>query len=236
MIPPVIPHLVHASKHVGQGLFIRLANIRLANMMFTLSCALSSTPLSPDLPKPRLSPDLGVTHPPYEKISLTLDPLAYRSSSQGPITPEELQPASQDDYNEIESVIHRTTRTHGWAPVIPQYKRSMKWAWGQWEFTITERLWKIACNRMLVPLALLLVTHWLDPRLNWWNVPAAHRFSPPLLAIANGWNYLLTLTTFVTTFFVSHSHECALPALNRSCLESPCRPNEHASHDPCRAG
>lgn len=25
--------------------------------------------------------------------------------------------------------------------------------------------------------------------------------------VSNGWNYLLTLTTFVTTFFVGHSHE-----------------------------
>ncbi len=33
-----------------------------------------------------------------------------------------------------------------------------------------------------------------------------HFIAAPLLAVTHGWNYLLTLTTFVTTFFVGHSH------------------------------
>lgn len=108
---------------------------------------------------------------------------------------------------EIEAVIERATRTHGWAPVIPQYKRSMKWAWQQWEFTITERLWKAACSRMLVPVCLLAVTHWFDPALSWWHIPSGHRLSEPFRAFATGWNYILTLATFVLTFFVGHAHD-----------------------------
>lgn len=162
--------------------------------------------VSPDHPTPRPVPPVTFNLP-FEKVQLKLDPLAYRSSSQGPIMREELEPATAEDYADIENVIERATRTHGWAPIIPQYKRSMQWAWKQWEFTITERLWKVACTRMLVPFSLLVVGRWLDPSLTWWSIPKSHRFAEPFLAIANGWNYMLTLATFVVTFFVGHSHD-----------------------------
>lgn len=142
-----------------------------------------------------------------DKAHITLDPLEYRSSSQGPIMPAELEPASKDQYDDIDTVIERATRTHGWSPVIPQYKRGMQWAWHQWEFTIVQRLWKIACAQMLVPLCLLLYTRWTVPDAPWWKMPQDHSLHLPLVAISNGWNYLLTLATFVTTFFVGHSHE-----------------------------
>ncbi|KAL1529503.1 hypothetical protein AB1Y20_000449 [Prymnesium parvum] len=141
------------------------------------------------------------------KVNLVLDQLAYRSASQGPVMPAELEPASKDDYDEIDSVIERACRTHGWAPVIPQYKRSMQWAWQQWEYTIAERLWKSACYNMLVPLLLLLATHWAHPGMAWWYLPKTHSLYEPFVAISHGWNYLLTLATFVTTFFVGHSHD-----------------------------
>lgn len=83
----------------------------------------------------------------------------------------------------------------------------MRWAWQQWEFTITERLWKVACMRMFVPLSLLLITHRIDPTLPWWSVPDTHRFAEAFVAISKSWNYILTLATFVVTFFVGHSHD-----------------------------
>ena len=141
------------------------------------------------------------------KVKLRLDPLAYRSASQGPLMPEELTPATKNDYDEIDSVIERATRTHGWTPIIPQYKKHAAWAWQQWEGTIIERLWKNAAYNMLVPSVLLLASRLSDPTFSWWTLPKNHRLAEPLLAIANGWNYLLTLATFVTTFFVGHSHD-----------------------------
>ena len=166
------------------------------------------SPPPPKIPLPRFS---GANLP-YEKIKLTIDPLEYRSASQGAIMPEELEPATEENYDEIEYVIERATRTHGWAPIIPQYKRSAKgavlsWAWSQWEFTITERLWKVAIGRMLVPVVLLMATHYMDPSLTWWYIPKDHRMARPFAAIASSWNYILTLATFVVTFFVGHSHD-----------------------------
>jgi hypothetical protein len=121
--------------------------------------------------------------------------------------PKELEPATDKDYEEIDSVIERATRTHGWAPVIPQYSKSSQWAWQQWEYTIIQRLWRSALYSMVVPTCLLVLARYIDPTVSWWSLTdKAHRLSEPLRAVANGWNYLLTLATFVTTFFVSHSH------------------------------
>ena len=142
---------------------------------------------------------------PASKVRLELDPLAYRSASQGPIMPSELEPATLKDYDDIDSVIDRATRTHGWAPVIPQFRKTT--AWSQWEGTIFERLWKHALLNMVAPTLLLCVAKYFDRSISWWKIPKEHAIAAPFYAISNGWNYLLTLATFVTTFFVGHSHD-----------------------------
>ena len=156
--------------------------------------------------------------PNLPKVQLKLDPLAYRSASQGPVMPEELQPTSKNDIDQIDSVIERATCTHGWVPIIPQFSRSFRWAWQQWEGTIIERLWRTAVHMMFIPLCLLGFVRFLDPTATWWKLPLSHPLAAPLTAIANGWNYLLTLATFVTTFFVGHSHDfwCKSYGLTRS--------------------
>eukprot|EP00966_Prymnesium_polylepis_P007804 179411-Prymnesium_polylepis.1 len=83
--------------------------------------------------KPAVRPSLEAGRAPLlseavgDKAQLTLDPLDYRSSSQGPIMPAELEAASKEQYDEIDAVIDRATRTAGWLPIIPQYKRGMQW-------------------------------------------------------------------------------------------------------------
>jgi len=153
-----------------------------------------------------LPPDRRVPKP---KVNLVLDPLEYRSASQGPIMPKELEPTSLRDLDEIDDVIERATRTHGWKPIIPQYSKQPHWAWMQWEGTIVERLWKHAMWNMLVPTVILVMARWRggSASISWWKLAEDHRLSEPFQAFANGWNYLLTLATFVTTFFVGHSHD-----------------------------
>ena len=142
------------------------------------------------------------------KVKLSLDSRRYRSSSQGPVMEEELKQLGMIANNlEIDKVIDRSTRTHGWAPVIPQYSGTRSWAWHQWTGTIFERLWKSMAWNMLMPAALIAVVKLLDPSYRWWHVPdEAHPLIRPLMAVTHGWNYLLTLTTFVTTFFVGQGH------------------------------
>jgi len=154
---------------------------------------------------PRESPIISMPTLPTSKVRFELDPLAYRSSSQGPLMPAELEPATKADYDEIDSVIERATRTHGWAPIIPQFNKGTTWQ--RWEGTIIERLWKSALLNMLVPICLLFLAKWIDPSISWWNLPEDHKLGGPFNAIANGWKYILSLATFVTTFFVGHSHD-----------------------------
>lgn len=109
---------------------------------------------------------------------------------------------------EVDRVIERCVRTYGWSPVIPQYAGNRGWAWHQWRGTIIERLWKSVLWNMLVPALLIASARIIDPSVSLWAVPeeGKHFIAAPLLAVTHGWNYLLTLTTFVTTFFVGHSH------------------------------
>jgi len=154
----------------------------------------------------QLPPSIG-------SVRLNLDPERYRSSSQGPPMKEEelklgIDVSVDDAVGEIDRVIDRVVRTHGWSPVIPQYARDRSWAWHQWRGTIIERLWKSVLWNMLVPTLLIVGAKLIDPTTSVWIMPeeSKHRIAAPLLAVTHGWNYLLTLTTFVTTFFVGHSH------------------------------
>ena len=119
-------------------------------MLWCFVCTCSAGPSSPqpDMSTPRVPYATLAAAAPKPKVNLVLDPLAYRSSSQGPIMPKELIPTTKDDMDEIDHVIERATSTHGWKPVIPQYSKQPHWAWMQWEGTIVERLWKLAVEEL----------------------------------------------------------------------------------------
>lgn len=144
-----------------------------------------------------------------ESVRLNLDAERYRSSSQGPMMQEELTPKDMAaTVEEIDNVIDHYTLTHGYRPVIPQYAGSRSWAWQQWRGTILERLWPTCLLNMLVPALLILSVKLIDPDTSVWQVPDEGHFVLAFLStVTHGWNYLLTLTTFVTTFFVGHSHD-----------------------------
>ena len=117
------------------------------------------------------------------------------------------RPLNLDDLNEIDAVIDRISRTDGWNAVIPQYSGERAWAWHQWKGTILERLWLTVAMAGLMPMLIILAVKWLDPAVTWFGSPdESHRLIAPLLALSQGWNHLLTLSTFVVTFFVGHSH------------------------------
>jgi len=115
------------------------------------------------------------------------------------------RPFKVGDLHELDEVIDRATKTHGWPAVIPQYSGASTWAWRQWSGTIIERLWRSALLSALVPLALMIGVHWRDPSVRWFGTPEeTHHLIAPLLAVSVGFNHLLTLSTFVVTFFVGH--------------------------------
>jgi len=157
----------------------------------------------PRLRWPGIFPALGQT-------KLKLNPDKYRSASQGPLTQDErvINKYDRKDLEEIDAVIDQITRTHGWKPIIPQYYASRTWLWRQWHGTIVERLWPSVLISAALPGLIAVCTHFIDPSITWLGVPeGSHQLVAALSAVSNGWNYLLTLTTFVTTFFVSHAHD-----------------------------
>ena len=149
--------------------------------------------------------------PTAAKVKLQIDPERYRSSSQGPLMDWEVHPHTGApaviDLAELDRVVDRATRTDGWGPVIPQYAAARSWAYATWRGTIIEHLWRPAAFGMLVPALLMVIMHFADPTFKWFAVPdPEHPLIKPLVGIQKAHDYLLTLTTFVTTFFVGHSH------------------------------
>ena len=135
-------------------------------------------------------------------VRMSLDPARYRSSSQGP--PKAFPPP---EFGEIDRVIDRATQTAGWAPVIPQYNGTLRWARHQWKGTINEHLWRPAAVSMIVPLLFIGGSKFVAPTARWFPSPDdSHPVFATLLSISHGWGHLLGLTTFVVTFFVGHAH------------------------------
>ena len=108
-------------------------------------------------------------------VRMSLDPARYRSASQGP-------PGSfpLPEYGEIDRVIDRATQTDGWAPVIPQYNGTLRWARHQWKGTINEHLWRPAAVSMIVPFLFIGATRFVAPSARWFPSPdETHPVRPP---------------------------------------------------------
>ena len=109
------------------------------------------------------------------RVRMSLDPARYRSASQGP-------PGSfpLPEYGEIDRVIDRATQTDGWAPVIPQYNGTLRWARHQWKGTINEHLWRPAAVSMIVPFLFIGATRFVAPSARWFPSPdETHPVRPP---------------------------------------------------------
>lgn len=130
------------------------------------------------------------------KEPLAIDPVSYRSSSQGPrMVDEENEPALA----EMDEVISRALRVGTTQPIIPQFPDA-KSVLTIWKGTIIEQVWRSVALSMLAPTLLILGVRSL-------GIPdEAHPLIAILTAVHAGWNYQLTLSTFVVTFFVGQSY------------------------------
>jgi len=122
---------------------------------------------------------------------LVIDPVNYRSSSQGlPMAGEEKEP----DLAELDEVISRAVQVGTTHPIIPQFPDASS-VLQIWKGTIIEQVWPSVALSMLAPALLVLAFRSL-------SIPdPSHPLTIPLNAVAAGWNYQLTLSTFVVTFF-----------------------------------
>jgi hypothetical protein len=127
---------------------------------------------------------------------LAIDPVSYRSSSQGPrMDDEETEPA----LDEMDAVISRALQVGTTRPIIPQFPDA-KSVVSIWKGTIIEQVWRNVALSMLAPTLLIFGVRSL-------RIPDAdHPIMDILNAVNAGWNYQLTLSTFVVTFFVGQSY------------------------------
>ena len=93
--------------------------------------------------------------------------------------------------------------------VLPAWNGQASWLWRQWSGTIFETAWPRAVVSMVLS-ALLVAALWATtPRdqLQRLSMPdPAHPLVARLKVISGMWDLQLTLTTFVTTFFMSHAY------------------------------
>ena len=104
-------------------------------------------------------------------------------------------------------VVDRATRTDGWgvATSTPPRARTGVRHVAQHDHRAPVAAGSVRdapCEKLL-----MVIMHFADPTFKWFAVPdPEHPLIKPLVGIQKAHDYLLTLTTFVTTFFVGHSH------------------------------
>lgn len=94
-------------------------------------------------------------------------------------------------------------------PIICEYKPEGWWLWRKWNGTVLKSTWGSVLFAMLAGLVIDFVARgcsWSNYKL--WNGPAidtTSRLIKRLSAVTKVWEYQLTLSTFILTFFLSQA-------------------------------
>ena len=110
---------------------------------------------------------------------------------------------------QLDELVDRATSTSVERLALPLWAGSPAWLWQQWQGTVFESGWPRAMASVLVSFALVCMTRLMTPAGQRWPLWAppdpAHPFILRLKAVDQGWTLLLTLTSFVTTFFLGQA-------------------------------
>ena len=94
-------------------------------------------------------------------------------------------------------------------PIICEYKPKGRWLWCKWNGTVLKATWKSVLVAMLTGLVLDFFARggsFANYSLSMPSIPAdADQLIKRLSAISKTWEYHLTLTTFILTFFLSQA-------------------------------
>ncbi len=92
--------------------------------------------------------------------------------------------------------------------IILPYKPSRGWLWRRWRGTILQQSWRAAVANMLLSSCFVVIIRttcgptWAPGQIPDPNSPVISR----LLPLAQFWGYLMTLATFILTFFLSEAY------------------------------
>ena len=133
----------------------------------------------------------------------------------GPMSPESMQLTEDVTDEQLDRVVDRALRTGDVPRLIKAYKPDARWLWGRWRHTVLEQTWTPA----LVAMSVALAVHFtVKGGAAWLRVFAAtgeidlgpgdpeHNVVKQLKTLDTMWTYLLTMTTFVNSFFLSQAY------------------------------
>lgn len=93
--------------------------------------------------------------------------------------------------------------------IIRRYKPNRFWLWKRWSGTILEQSWKASAFNMIVSILFIsLIRKEVNPTWIVGGIPDARNpMIERFVGLGKLWHYILTLTTFILTFFLNKAHD-----------------------------
>ncbi len=140
-------------------------------------------------------------------VAFRLDRASFKYFMTGPLVKAE---DIKIDIVKIDNVIDKISgvKTRYGGDIIRQFKPNRRWLWGRWHGTILQQAWKAAATSMLVSTCFVAAIR-LSCRPTWapGQIPDPHfPVISRLVPLAKLWHYLMSITTFILTFFLSQAY------------------------------
>jgi len=118
---------------------------------------------------------------------------------------------SHADQSSMDEMLDRALKKGTSTKFIAQYKPASSWLWRQWTGTVLQQTWQPAVVQMLVSLLLCFVMEVArkEGEHTWtlFEVPNMDdRWVARMKGFTTMWGYLLTMATFVNSFFLSQAY------------------------------
>ena len=140
-------------------------------------------------------------------VAFRLDRASFKYFMAGPLV------KAEDIKTEIRQIDHAIDKISGvntryGGDIIRQYKPSRRWLWGRWNGTVLQQAWTAAAANMLISVCFIAAFRffhqptWAVGQIPDPNFPVISRLVP----LAKLWHYLMSITTFTLTFFLSQAY------------------------------
>lgn len=118
---------------------------------------------------------------------------------------------SQLEQDNLDEMLDRATKRNNAPRFIARFHPQSSWLWFQWKGTVLQHTWKPALTMALISLALVL---YMEPvrklgAHKWALLEVPHEDDlgiRPMRGFTTMWGYLLTMCTFVNSFFLSQAY------------------------------
>ena len=134
----------------------------------------------------------------------------YFLKTKSDVTPDDIKNELQLIDPAIDRISGVKTRYEG-GTIIRQYDPNTLWLWKQWKGTVVSHAWKGTLLNMALSLALCTYVRCCITSPPTWAVTStpdvsSHPFLGKLNLFSKVWKYVMSLTTFILTFFLSQAY------------------------------